>query len=80
MVPTELMAAAVAMLTDAFPQFLHVGNELFTCHLVKVGVYHRSQPRQWTTEPPSTAMVCPVMKSLSSEARKTRVPTRSAGT
>jgi hypothetical protein len=40
MVPAEFMAAAVAMLTDAFPQFLHFGNELFTCHLVKVGVHN----------------------------------------
>src|SRR5437867_4372160 len=35
---------------------------------------------QWTFPPPSTRSVCPVMKSLSSEARKTNVPTRSRGT
>src|SRR5215470_12796301 len=30
-------------------------------------------------EPPSTAMVCPVMKSLSGEHRKMSAPTRSCG-
>jgi hypothetical protein len=37
MVPTEFMAAAVAMLTDALPQLLYLDNKFFTCHLVKVG-------------------------------------------
>ncbi|MGH2397369.1 MAG: hypothetical protein ACRDFW_10350 [bacterium] len=40
MVPTELMAAAVAMLTDALPQLLYFGNKFLTCHLVKVGVHN----------------------------------------
>jgi hypothetical protein len=31
------------------------------------------------TAPPSTAMVCPVMKSLSDEARKISAPMRSGG-
>jgi peroxiredoxin Q/BCP len=35
---------------------------------------------QFTVAPPSTTRVWPVMKSLSSEARKTTVPTRSSGT
>ncbi len=39
MVPTEFMTAAVAMLTDALPEFPYFGNKLFTCHLVKVGVH-----------------------------------------
>jgi hypothetical protein len=39
MVPAEFMTAAVAMLLDALPEFLYFGNELFTCHLVKVGVH-----------------------------------------
>jgi hypothetical protein len=40
MVPTEFMAAAVAMRSDATPQFLHFGNQLFTSHLVEVSVHH----------------------------------------
>ena len=39
MVPTEFMTAAVAMLTDALPEFLYFGDKLFTCHLIKVGVH-----------------------------------------
>jgi hypothetical protein len=60
MVPTEFMAAAVAMLTDALPELLYFGNKLFTCHLVKVGVHNvvpkesvqrvqRLDPRDWMT-------------------------------
>jgi hypothetical protein len=48
MVPTELMAAAVAMLSDALPQLLYFGHKLFTCHLVKVGV-HNVLPRMHDT-------------------------------
>jgi len=40
MVPTEFMAAAVAMLTDALPKFLYFGNKFFPCHLIKVGVHN----------------------------------------
>jgi hypothetical protein len=40
MVPTEFMAAAVAMLADALPQLLYFGNKFFACHLVKVGVHN----------------------------------------
>ena len=39
----------------------------------------RSSAPQWKASPPSTLMVCPVMKAESSEARKTTVPTRSFG-
>ncbi len=38
MVPTEFLAAAVAMLTDALPQLFYLDNEFFMCHLVNVGV------------------------------------------
>lgn len=40
MVPAKFMAAAVAMFSDAFPQSLHFGKKVFTCHLVKVGVHN----------------------------------------
>ena len=40
MMPTEFMAAAVAMLTDALPQLLYFDNKFFMCHLVKVGVHN----------------------------------------
>ena len=40
MVPTEFMAAAVAMPTDALPQLFYFDNEFFMCHLVKVGVHN----------------------------------------
>jgi hypothetical protein len=39
MVPAEFMTSAVAMFADALPQLPYFGNELFTCHLVKVGVH-----------------------------------------
>ena len=44
MVPAEFMAAAVSMHTDALPQLLHLGNKLFTSHLVKVGVHSVFRP------------------------------------
>src|SRR3954466_8793832 len=37
------------------------------------------RPSYVLIEPPSTAMVCPVMKSLSLEARNTSAPSRSFG-
>jgi hypothetical protein len=40
MVPTEFMAAAVAMLTDALSQLLYLGHKFFTRHPVKVGVHN----------------------------------------
>jgi len=39
MVPAKFMTAAVAMLTDALPEFPYFRNKLFTCHLLKVGVH-----------------------------------------
>ena len=33
------MTAAVTMLTDALPELLYFGNQLFTRHLIKVGVH-----------------------------------------
>jgi hypothetical protein len=39
MVPTEFMATAVAVLTDAFPQLLYFVNEFLTRHLVKISIH-----------------------------------------
>lgn len=39
MVPAELMTTAVAMFTNAVPEFLYFGDKLFTCHLFEVGVH-----------------------------------------
>ena len=40
---------------------------------------HPESEDQCIAEPPSTRSVCPVMKSLSCEARKSNAPTRSSG-
>lgn len=39
MVPTELMAATVAVLADTSPELLYFVNELFTCHLLESSVH-----------------------------------------
>jgi len=35
MVPAEFMTTAVAMFTDALPEFPYFGKKLLTCHLFK---------------------------------------------
>jgi hypothetical protein len=40
MVPTEFMAATVAMLAYALAQLLYFGDKFFPRHLVKVGVHN----------------------------------------
>jgi len=64
MVPAEFMTTAVAMCTDALPEFPYFGNKLLTCHLFKVGVHsivptqqrvQRFIPRVEMTQPPDAA-------------------------
>ena len=40
MMPTEFVAAAVAMLTDALAQLHYFRHKFFTCHLIKIRIQH----------------------------------------
>ena len=77
MVPTEFMAVAVAMLTDALSQLLYLGNEFFTCHLVKIDV-HNVLPTE--RHPASSAVIRRARDSHAAQRNQAKRPATPAPT
>src|SRR6266536_4142853 len=70
MMPTEFMAAAVAMLTGALAQLLYFRHKFFTCHLVKIRI-HNKTPFALVPRPlVRTLRVQMMQQSAQSEARR----------